>query len=299
MLLLVYTAAGVFARPITALTHATEGLRESTLGAMGAGDDLAKRTDELGALARAYGRMSRRLARAFKDLESANAVLEDRVAERTADLVAEQSKSERLLRNVLPGEIAERLKREPSAIAEGFDAVTVLFADIVGFTEMSARSTPLEVVRLLNAIFSSFDELADKYGLEKIKTIGDAYMVVGGLPVPRPDHASAVAEMALDMRRVVDGLRSAHPGLAVRIGMHTGPVVAGVIGTRKFSYDLWGDTVNVASRMESHGEAGRVQVSAAVAEALGDGFELEERGVIKVKGRGELRTLWLVGKRAA
>jgi class 3 adenylate cyclase/HAMP domain-containing protein len=295
VLLLVYFAAGVFARPITELTRATEGLREGTLGSA---IDLARRGDELGALARAYNRMSRRLARAFGDLETANTVLEDRVAARTADLAAEQEKSERLLRNVLPGEIAEKLKREPQAIAEGYEAVTVLFADIVGFTEMSARSTPLQVVRLLNDIFSSFDALAERHGLEKIKTIGDAYMVVGGLPTPRPDHAAAVADMALDMLAVVRDLQGAHAGLALRIGAHTGPVVAGVIGTTKFSYDLWGDTVNVASRMESHGERARVQVSAAMAEALDARFEVEERGLVKIKGRGEMKTFWLVGRRA-
>ncbi len=217
--------------------------------------------------------------------------------QRTAELAVEQEKSEKLLRNVLPEEIAQRLKHDPQTIAEGFDAVTVAFADIVGFTEMSARSSPIEVVRLLNEIFSAFDALAEKHGLEKIKTIGDAYMVVGGLPVHRADHAEAVAEMTLEMQAFMRELQKTRPGLAIRIGMHTGPVVAGVIGIKKFSYDLWGDTVNVASRMESHGERDRIQVSDAAANALRDKYEIEERGTIKVKGRGELATHWLIKRR--
>jgi len=295
MLLLVFFAAGYFTRPVRELTRATENLGEANLGKDTA---LASRTDELGALARAFNDMSGRLARAFGELARSNEVLEERVKERTAELASEQQKSERLLRNVLPAEIAERLKSEPTTIAEGFDAVTVLFADIVGFTEMSARSSPLEVVRLLNEVFSAFDKLAEKFGLEKIKTIGDAYMVVGGLPVPRPDHAQAVADMALEMQAFMHHLRERQPGLAIRIGIHTGPVVAGVIGTKKFSYDLWGDTVNVASRMESHGEKDRVQVSDAAADALRGDFEIEARGTIKVKGRGELATHWLLRRKA-
>jgi class 3 adenylate cyclase len=218
---------------------------------------------------------------------------------RTAELAKEQEKSEKLLRNVLPEEIATRLKNEPQTIAEGFEAVTVAFADIVGFTELSARSSPIEVVRMLNEIFSAFDALADKHGLEKIKTIGDAYMVVGGLPVQRPDHAQAVADMAIEMQAFMRTLQEKSPGLAIRIGVHTGPVVAGVIGTKKFSYDLWGDTVNVASRMESHGERDRIQLSDAAAAALREDFVVEVRGTIKVKGRGELATHWLVERRVA
>lgn len=291
---LVYLAAGFFTRPILALTRYAETLDQESLGAsLG----LTRRPDELGALARAFDRMSRRLAGAFADLARANDELEQRVTERTRELSEEREKSEALLRNVLPAEIAERLKYDSShAIAEGFDAVTVLFADIVGFTSMSARATPLAVVRLLNEIFSSFDKLADKYGLEKIKTIGDAYMIVGGLPTPRPDHVSAVADMALEMQTVMVMLEQQYPGISIRIGMNTGPVVAGVIGTRKFSYDLWGDTVNVASRMESHGDPRRIQVSDTVAKALDGSFVLERRGIIQVKGRGEMETFWLVSR---
>jgi len=277
------------------LTKATEALREGTLGTA---LDVGKRSDEVGALARSFNRMSRRLARAFGEIEEANTVLEERVALRTKDLAAEQEKSEGLLRNVLPQEIILRLKENPQAIAEGYDAVTVLFADIVGFTELSARVSPIELVELLNQIFSTFDKLAEKHGLEKIKTIGDCYMVVGGLPKPRADHAAAIADMALDMQRVMLELREKHPGLAIRIGVHSGPVVAGVLGTKKFSYDLWGDTVNIASRLESHGDRDRVQVSGAVAKEIETLFDLEERGVIKLKGRGDMTTFWLLARKS-
>jgi class 3 adenylate cyclase/HAMP domain-containing protein len=296
VIVLVYFAAGFFTRPIGELTRATQSLREGTLGMS---LPIERRPDELGVLARAWSDMSRRLGEAFHALERANSELENRVEERTKDLAIEQAKSEQLLRNVLPVEIAERLKHAPQSIAEGFDAVTVAFADIVGFTDLSARSTPAEIVKLLNEIFSAFDGLVDKYGLEKIKTIGDAYMVVGGLPAPRDDHARAIATMTLDMQAFMRGLRATYPDLAIRIGIHTGPVVAGVIGTKKFSYDLWGDTVNVASRMELDGERDRIHVSAAAAEALAADFDLEERGAIKVKGRGELGTFWLLGTRGA
>jgi len=210
-------------------------------------------------------------------------------------LQQEQEKSERLLLNILPQPIAERLKREQVLIADSFTEVTVLFADIVEFTRLSSDSAPEDVVRWLNRVFSFFDQLAEKHGLEKIKTIGDAYMVVGGLPLHRPDHAKAVAEMALDIQNewstITDG------SLKVRIGIHTGPVVAGVIGTRKFSYDLWGDTVNTASRMESHGVAGQIQVSQATYEWLQDDYLFEKRGMIQIKGKGELMTYFLAGRK--
>jgi class 3 adenylate cyclase len=207
------------------------------------------------------------------------------------EIEAERARSESLLRNMLPEEIAERLKRQPGLIAESFDAVTVLFADLVGFTSLSARMPPSDLIQLLNRIFSAFDEMARRHGLEKIKTIGDAYMVVGGLPTPRSDHSAAVADMAIEMRDSVAGLGDG--SLALRIGVHSGPVVAGVIGTAKYSYDLWGDTVNTASRMESHGAPGEIQVSDACRTALGDAFELRERGVVEIKGKGPMRTWWL------
>jgi class 3 adenylate cyclase len=215
-------------------------------------------------------------------------------------LQQEQEKSERLLLNILPQPIAERLKQERGTIADSFAEVTVLFADLVGFTALSSHMPATDLVILLNDIFSTFDCLAEQHGLEKIKTIGDAYLLVGGLPTPRPDHAAAVADMALAMRREIDRFCGAegHP-IQIRIGMHSGPVVAGVIGTSKFSYDLWGDTVNIASRMESHGIAGSIQMTSATCRLLDERYTYEERGTIAVKGRGELTTYLLTGKHAA
>jgi adenylate cyclase len=209
----------------------------------------------------------------------------------------EQERSERLLLNVLPASIAARLKQTQGVIADAFPDATVLFADIVDFTPRSQQIAPEQVVQALNELFSVFDQLARQRGLEKIKTIGDAYMVAGGLPDPRPDHVEAVAEMALAMRDAV-ARRSDPSGrpLAVRIGIDTGPVVAGVIGTSKFSYDLWGDTVNTASRMESDGVAGCIQVTARTWKRLRDGYRLERRGSIQVKGKGAMVTYFLVGK---
>jgi class 3 adenylate cyclase len=206
---------------------------------------------------------------------------------------AERGKSDRLLRNVLPEAIATRLKEQPGHIADHFDVVTVMFADIVGFTRLSASMAPSALVEMLNDVFTRFDEMARRHGLEKIKTIGDAYMVVGGVPSPRDDHAVAVAELALEMQSAIAALGDGR--LAMRIGMHTGPVVAGVIGTSKFSYDLWGDTVNTASRMESHGTPGEIQVSDVCRDALAGRFVLEARGEVDVKGRGLMRTWWLRG----
>jgi adenylate cyclase len=211
---------------------------------------------------------------------------------------AEREKSERLLLNILPKPIAERLKGGESIIADNFAEVTVLFADIAGFTPFSADKPPAEVVILLNEIFSLFDQLVEGRSLEKIKTIGDAYMVVGGLPTPRPDHVEAVADVALAMQGSIAEFNAAHDSsLSMRIGIHTGPVVAGVIGTAKFSYDLWGDTVNTASRMESHGVAGRIQVTEATYMRLRDKYTFEERGIIKVKGKGDMLTYFLFGTR--
>src|SRR5215217_2625774 len=212
-------------------------------------------------------------------------------------LLAEQERSERLLLNVLPAPIAERLKQGEGVIADAFPEVTVLFADIVDFTRRSRQISPAQVVAALNELFSAFDRLAQHQGLEKIKTIGDAYMVAGGLPQPRPDHAQAVAELALAMRAEV--ARHAGPGgrpLQVRIGIDTGPVVAGVIGRTKFSYDLWGDTVNTASRMESHGVPGCIQVTERTYQRLRDGYRLERRGPIQVRGKGEMVTWFLVAR---
>ncbi|HWJ54149.1 MAG TPA: adenylate/guanylate cyclase domain-containing protein, partial [Propionibacteriaceae bacterium] len=212
-------------------------------------------------------------------------------------LEAERERSERLLLKVLPGPIAERLKVGTGVIADHYDTVSVLFADIVGFTERSLIMAADELVALLDQIFSAFDRLADAARVEKIKTIGDAYMVAGGLPEPRPDHLEAVARMALAMRDEVAAIaeRTGLGWLAVRIGIDTGPVVAGVIGRRKFIYDLWGDTVNTASRMESHGLPGEIHVTDRVAAALGPGFTLRPRGTSDVKGKGSMATYLLDG----
>jgi class 3 adenylate cyclase len=209
----------------------------------------------------------------------------------------EHARSEELLHNILPVPIAERLKRAEETIADHFEETTILFSDIVGFTELSANVTAEELVGLLNRIFSELDVLADRYGLEKIKTIGDAYMVAAGLPEPREDHAEAVAGFALDMVDALDRLcGELGVALTMRIGIHTGPVVAGVIGKRKFSYDMWGDSVNTASRMESHGEPGRIHVSRATYEKLRDRFELSDRGEVEVKGKGRMHTWFLEGR---
>jgi len=210
----------------------------------------------------------------------------------------EQEKSERLLRNILPEAIAQQLKQNPGVIAEQFNEVTIMFADLVGFTSLSARLKPIELVNLLNQIFSTFDELAQQLGLEKIKTIGDAYMVAAGLPIPREDHAQAMAQMALAMHSAVEHFQSEqNENIQIRIGINTGVVVAGVIGTNKFIYDLWGDAVNVASRMESSGQPGKIQVTAATYERLKDKYVFEKRGAITVKGKGEMETYWLMGNR--
>jgi adenylate cyclase len=205
--------------------------------------------------------------------------------------------SERLLLNVLPRTIAERLKRGTGIIAESHDDVTVVFADVVDFTPFAERTAPERVVGVLDEIFSAFDLLAERLGLEKIKTVGDAYMVVAGLPDPRPDHAEAGADMALAMQDELGRLCTAlNLDLQIRVGMQSGPVIAGVIGRRKFIYDLWGDTVNTASRMESTGLPGRIQVTETVYERLCAAYRFEERGEVEVKGKGRLRTYLLIGR---
>ncbi|MCW6049911.1 CHASE domain-containing protein [Lyngbya sp. CCAP 1446/10] len=213
-------------------------------------------------------------------------------------LELEQGKSEQLLLNVLPAAIVLRLKDNEHNIAESFGEVTVMFADIVGFTELSSRISATAVVKVLNDIFSAFDHLADRHGLEKIKTIGDAYMVVGGLPTPREDHAEAIANMAIDMLHEVRILSLEHSEpFSIRIGISSGPVVAGVIGLKKFIYDLWGDTVNIASRMESHGITGCIQVTTETYEILKDKYTFQKRGAIQVKGKGYMVTYLLTGKK--
>ena len=210
----------------------------------------------------------------------------------------EHARSETLLLNILPGPIAERLKQGQEVIADRFSEVTILFADIVGFTQLSARVAPEELVAMLNAVFTTFDRLSEHHGVEKIKTIGDAYMVVGGLPQPRPDHAQAIADMALDMLREVERIGAERgQSIGLRIGIASGPVVAGVIGSRKFAYDLWGDTVNTASRMESQGVEGAIQLTEGAYQRLKDSHVCEARGVVEVKGKGALPTYLLKGRK--
>jgi class 3 adenylate cyclase len=284
------TVAETAAVPIIVLSAKEEAVVKAQLFEAGANDYLVKLPDRIELIARirvhseAYERLIERDA-AFAALETS-----------LADLKREQEKSERLLLNILPAEIAERLKNGGGTIAEHFDSVTVLFADLAGFTEYSQRADARGLVAMLDDVFSAFDGLAQEHGVEKIKTIGDAYMAVAGLPVPRPDHARAVTYMALGMQERLTALMERHQvGLRLRIGVHSGPVVAGVIGRHKFTYDLWGDTVNTASRMESHGEPGRVHVSQSTRDLLGDTFRFVERGPITVKGKGTLHSFFVEG----
>ncbi len=212
--------------------------------------------------------------------------------------IADLKGFERLLLNILPRSIALRLKEGERVIADSLSEVTVLFADLVGFTRFADQVKPEVLVRMLNQVFSSFDELVLRFGLEKVKTIGDAYMLVGGAPDPRKDHAEAAAEMALAMLEMLAQFNKATgKELSMRIGMHTGPVVAGVIGSQKYAHDLWGSTVNTASRMESSGMAGRIHVSEATYLRLHQRYNLEERGLITVKGIGEIKTYFLLARK--
>ena len=211
-------------------------------------------------------------------------------------LEQEHERSERLLRNILPEQVAARLKTQPGSIAEMSPSVTILFADIVGFTGIASAMQPTHLISILNDVFTKFDELASRYGLEKIKTIGDAYMVAGGIPIAMENHTEAVANMALAMQESISSFRFNDITLQTRVGFHTGPVIAGVIGRKKFSYDIWGDAVNIASRLESHGEAGKIQVSRDVYVTLKDKFTFEERGEITIKGIGPMETFFLTGK---
>jgi len=210
----------------------------------------------------------------------------------------ERQDNENLLLNMLPQSIVEQLKERPETIAQRFESITILFADIVGFTPLSATLNPTELVEILNQIFSSFDRLTDDYELEKIKTIGDAYMVAGGLPIPSKDHAQAIANLALEMQRELEQFnQTSRYSFELRIGIHTGPAIAGVIGIKKFVYDIWGDSVNIASRMESHGLPGKIQVSEQTYQRLKDCYSFEDRGAIEVKGKGKMQTYLLIRKK--
>jgi len=235
-------------------------------------------------------------------------VIEDITLRKQAEeaLAIEQERSEKLLLNVLPQAIADQLKQSldllqertsKALIAESYDEVTVLFADIVSFTNLSANISAADLVGLLNRIFLVFDDLCEKHGIEKIKTIGDAYLAVGGLPSPRADHAEAIANMALDIQQEIKQFRTYEGhAIAVRVGINTGSVIAGVIGKKKFTYDLWGDTVNIANRMESHGIPGRIQVTESTYQRLKDRYQFERRGIVDIKGKGEMPTYWLLRK---
>jgi len=223
----------------------------------------------------------------------------DEVARAEAVAEREYERSERLLINILPPAIAARLKSEGNVvIADRHDEASILFADMAGFTAQASDTAPDDLVKFLNRVFSDFDRLVERHGLEKIKTTGDAYMVVSGVPVARPDHAQALAALALEMRDAASGWRDAHGRVVpIRMGISCGPVVAGVVGTRKIFYDVWGDAVNVAARMETTGEAGKIQVSQDIYQRLRDDFELESRGEIDVKGKGRMPTWFLVARK--
>ncbi len=215
-----------------------------------------------------------------------------------AALREEQARAESLLLNILPRSIAERLKADARTIADHINSASILFADVVDFTPLAERLPPAEIVGMLDNLFSHFDLLAERHGLEKIKTIGDCYMAAAGVPSPRTDHAQALALMALDMQAAMQSAEEvAHLGLELRIGINSGPVIAGVIGRKRFLYDLWGDAVNTASRMESHGTPGRIQITPATKELLDDSFVCEKRGTVSLKGKAGMETFYLVGRK--
>lgn len=233
-----------------------------------------------------------------KRLRDMDRLLFARLQEEKELVEIEKEKSERLLLNILPGTIAGRLKAGEKTIANGHHAVSVMFADLCGFTDLSRNTSPADLVNMLNEIFTAFDDIVKDHRVEKIKTVGDCYMLVGGLPDHRDDHAHAVADASLEMIQALDRINKKRgTNLAMRIGIHSGPVVAGVIGKIKFTYDLWGDTVNVASRMESSGMPGKIHISEQTQAKLDSEFNLEERGMVECKGLGQVKTFFLNGRR--
>ncbi len=244
-------------------------------------------------------KQSRDIEKANSELQEKNSQLNETLTEielMNDILEGERRKAENLLLNILPSVIAYRLQSGEEIIADKFDDVTVLFADIVGFTELSARVSATTIVKILNDIFSRFDALLDNHNVEKIKTIGDCYMLAAGIPVPYKHHMELVASMAFAMNHELENyVKETGHQISMRIGLHSGPVVAGIIGTKKFVYDLWGDTVNTASRMESSGVAGRIHCSEVVYANLNDKYIFEERGTIEVKGKGTMMTYFLIG----
>ena len=232
-----------------------------------------------------------------KRLRDMDRILFARLQEEKELVEIEKEKSEHLLLNILPGTIAGRLKAGEKTIANGHQIVSVLFADLCGFTKLSRKTSPADLVSMLNEIFTTFDDIVKNHGVEKIKTIGDCYMLVGGLPNPRDDHAHAVADTALEMLQALERInKNRDIDLAMRIGIHSGPVVAGVIGKIKFTYDIWGDTVNVASRMESSGLPGKIHISEQTMAELNSQFNLEERGMVECKGLGQVKTFFVNGR---
>jgi len=250
--------------------------------------------DEIGALVGAFDSMVESTRDSVTGLVASNESLE----ESRRELEREKQISESLLLNVLPAVIAERLRNGETTIADEFPDVSVMFADLVNFTPLSERLGPFELVKLLNEIFETFDQRLDAYGLEKIKTIGDCYMVVGGVPIPQADHAQRLGDFALAIRDDFEKLaRDRDLDIQIRIGLHSGTAIAGVVGTKKFAYDLWGDVVNVASRIESTGSPGRIHVSDGFMVRLKDSFRFEPRGEVELKGKGRMETYFLEGRR--
>ncbi len=246
---------------------------------------------------RQYRTLRKKLARAERKLEALETLQQQStnlMGVLMAELDEERSESERLLLNILPAPIAQRLKHEQGVIADHFDSVSVLFADIVGFTPLSETLSAEEMVGWLNDVYSAIDTLVQAHDVEKIRTIGDGYMVAAGVPFPRDDHAVALTCLALDMKAHFETLPPVHGRhVEFRIGINSGPLVGGVIGTHKFQYDIWGDTVNTAARMESHGVPGRIHISTASYELIKEEFMCEPRGTIEVKGKGQMET-WFV-----
>ena len=273
-LLVAFAIANDIARPIVRLTEVAETIKSGNLTAR----STVTSHDEIGILADTFNSMTASLQYTLDSLR------------------LEQEKSENLLLNILPKDIAELLKKRPDSIAEQYSEASILFADVVNFTPMSSQMKPIELVGLLNQVFSQFDALVEKYDLEKIKTIGDCYMVASGVPRPRQDHAKAITCLALDMQEIVRESDYFGRKLIFRIGINSGPVVAGVIGRKKFIYDLWGDAVNTASRMESNGTGGLIQITRETYNLIHNDFICESRGVINVKGKGELPVWFVHGK---
>ncbi|WP_353259787.1 adenylate/guanylate cyclase domain-containing protein [Prochlorothrix hollandica] len=284
-------------KPIDQLVMATEKVATGDLNHQ-VGSSVIIEVDRL---ANAFNTMAIQLQQFFAELE-------DRVTQRTAELSQEKERSEQLLLNILPSKLVKQLKVSHEVPAEYFAEATILFVDLVGFTTMASEMEPLSLVNTLNAIFSAFDTFTETYGLEKIKTIGDAYMVAGGIPVAMDNHSQAIADMALAIQAYMQDFKLADTmadtattarSLQVRLGINTGPVIAGVIGQKKFIYDLWGDAVNIAARMESHGDPGRIQVTQSTYDRLKDQYHFEPRGTIFIKGRGDMTTYWLLGQKPA